>query len=211
MKPRVLIVDDHTLVRNGLRQLVGDNFAGAEFGEAGTSAEAIAAAQKAKWDIVLLDISLPGQSGLEVLKQLRELQPSAKVLILTMHPENHYALRVFKAGAAGYITKESAGKETVEAIKKVLAGGKYISPGLAEHLATNLDVAGNKSPHELLSDREYQVMQMMAAGKTVKEVSFELGLSIKTVSTYRTRLMEKLNFKTNADLVRYVLDEKLMD
>lgn len=210
MKPRVLIVDDHTLVRNGLRQLLAENFEIKEFGEAGTSAEAIAAAQASKWDIVLLDISLPGQSGLDVLKQFRELQPSAKVLILTMHPESHYAVRVLKAGAAGYITKESAGKETVEAVKKVMAGGKYISPGLAEHLASNIGATDAQSPHESLSDREYQVMQMLATGKTVKEISFELGLSIKTVSTYRTRLMSKLNFKTNADLVRYVLNEKLI-
>ena len=207
---RILIVDDHTIVRDGLRQLLAQQLGTSHFGEAATARDAVALAEKSDWDIVLLDISLPGQSGLDILKQLRNLRPNAKILILTMHPESQYARRVLKAGAAGYMTKETAASEVLAAVNKVLAGGKYISGGLAERLACDLESPAEKAPHELLSDREYQVMRMLAMGKTIKEISFDLSLSIKTVSTYRTRILDKLNFKNTADVVRYALEEKLI-
>jgi DNA-binding NarL/FixJ family response regulator len=207
---RVLIVDDHALLRDGLKQLVAQHFGTARIGEAGDGAMAISMAQREEWDIVLLDISLPGQSGVDVLKQIKALRPAAKVLILTMHPESQYAVRALKAGASGYLTKETAGQEMVGAINKVLAGGKYVSSSLAEKLASNLGTPEHKAPHELLSDREYQVMRMLAMGKTVKEISFDLGLSVKAISTYRTRIMEKFNFKSTADVVRYALEERLI-
>ena len=207
---RILIVDDHTIVRDGLKQLLRERLGTNHFGEAANARDAVALAEKSEWDIVLLDISLPGQSGLDILKQIRTLRPAAKILILTMHPESQYALRVLKAGAAGYMTKETAASEVVAAVNKVLSGGKYVTAGLAEKLVENLEHPAEKAPHEALSDREYQVMRMIAMGKTIKEISFELGLSIKTVSTYRTRVMTKLHFKNNADVVRYALEEKLL-
>jgi len=207
---RILIVDDHTIVRDGLKQLLRERLGTNHFGEAANARDAVALAEKSEWDIVLLDISLPGQSGLDILKQIRTLRPAAKILILTMHPESQYALRVLKAGAAGYMTKDTAASEVVAAVNKVLSGGKYVTAGLAEKLVANLEHPAEKAPHEALSDREYQVMRMIAIGKTVKEISFELGLSIKTVSTYRTRVMTKLHFKSNADVVRYALEEKLI-
>ncbi len=207
---RILIVDDHTIVRDGLRQLLAQQLGTTHFGEAANARDAVAMAEKSDWDIVLLDISLPGQSGLDILKQLRNLRPNAKILILTMHPESQYARRVLKAGAAGYMTKETAASEVVAAVNKVLAGGKYISDSLAEKLACDLERPAEKAPHELLSDREYQVMRMLAMGKTIKEISFDLSHSIKTVSTYRTRILDKLHFKNTADVVRYALEEKLI-
>jgi two-component system invasion response regulator UvrY len=206
---RVLIIDDHALLRDGLKRLIAQHFRSVRIGEAGDGATGISMAEKEEWDVVILDISLPGQSGVEVLKQIKTLRPAAKILILTMHPESQYAVRVLKAGASGYLTKETAGQEMVGAINKVLAGGKYVSSTLAERLASSLGVP-DKAPHELLSDREYQVMRMLAMGKTVKEISYELKLSVKTISTYRTRIMEKFNFKTTADVVRYALEEKLI-
>lgn len=208
---RILIVDDHVIIRQGLKQILAQAFGKAVFGEAHDGTEALAQIEKQLWDVVLLDITMPGKGGLDVLKQIVNSQPNMAVLVLSMHPEDQYAVRVLKTGAAGYITKNTASEEVVGAVKKVLAGGKYVSAGLAEELAANLNAPEAKSAHEILSDREYQVMRLIALGKSVKEIGFELSLSIKTISTYRTRIMEKMKFTTNADIIRYAVHEKLVD
>jgi len=208
---RLLIVDDHAIVRDGLKQVVLGRFPNAVVGEAANAEEALAEVSKAKWDVMLLDISMPGQSGFEVLSRMKNLQPEIKVLVLTMHPEDQYAVRVLKAGASGYMTKETAVEEVVNAVLKVLAGGKYVSAALAESLAFTLGAPKDRARHEALSDREYQVLRLIATGKSVKEIASDLSLSIKTVSTYRTRVLTKLNFKTNAEAIRYAMREKLVD
>ncbi|HEX4644345.1 MAG TPA: response regulator transcription factor [Verrucomicrobiae bacterium] len=208
---RILIVDDHALVRQGLKQVLADAFPKAEFGEADNANAALEKIWKQPWNIALLDITMPGKSGLDVLKQIVDAQPNLAVLVLSMHPEDQYAVRVLKTGAAGYLTKNTASEEVAGAVKKVLAGGKYVSASLAENLAANLNVPTGKSPHEILSDREYQVMRFIALGKSVKEIAFELSLSVKTISTYRSRVMEKMKLKTNADIIRYAVHEKLVD
>ena len=208
---RVLIVDDHAIVRDGLKQLLLGKFPQAVFGEGRNAREAVELLVKEPWHVMLLDISMPGQSGLDALNQIKALQPELKVLVLTMHPEDQYAVRVLKAGASGYLTKDSASEQVVDAVTKLLAGGKYVSAALAEKLVTNLNQPLPKAPHETLSDREYQVLRMIAAGKSVKEIGSDLGLSIKTISTYRTRVLKKLTLKTNADVIRYALREKLVE
>ena len=208
---RILIVDDHSIIRKGLKQILADAFPKAVFGEANDGNEALEQVWKQPWDIVLLDLSMPGKSGLDVLKQLVSAQPNMAVLVLSMHPEDQYAVRVLKTGAAGYITKNTASEEVIGAVQKVLAGGKYVSASLAENLASSLTAPTGKLTHEVLSDREYQVLRLIAVGKSVKEIGFELSLSVKTISTYRTRIMEKMNLKTNADIIRYAVHEKLVD
>jgi len=208
---RILIVDDHAIVRDGLKQLLLHKFPHAIFGEGRNANEALERVSKEKWEVILLDITMPGQSGLDVLKQIKTLQPDTKVLVLTMHPEDQYAIRVLKTGASGYLTKETASEEVAKAVSKVLAGGKYVSATLAESLVTGLNAPAEKKPHEMLSDREYQVMRLLAQGKSVKEIGYDLSLSIKTVSTYRTRVLKKLKFKTNADVIRYAMREKLVE
>jgi DNA-binding NarL/FixJ family response regulator len=208
---RILIVDDHGIIRKGLRQILATAFTKAIFGEANNGNEALEQAAKNRWDVVLLDITMPGKSGLDILKQLVDAQPNMAVLVLSMHPEDQYAVRVLKTGAAGYITKNTASEEVIGAVKKVLAGGKYVSSSLAETLATSLNSPTGRAPHETLSDREYQVMRMIALGRSVKEIAFELSLSVKTISTYRTRIMEKTKLKTNADIIRYAVHEKLVE
>jgi two-component system invasion response regulator UvrY len=205
---RILIVDDHAIMRQGLRQLLSDAFPESVFGEANNGAEALELIWKHPWDVVLLDITMPGQSGLDVLKQLSNAQPNLAVLVLSMHPEDQYAVRVLKAGAVGYITKNTASEEVVSAVRKVIAGGKYVSASLAETLATGLTT---HNEHEALSDREYQVLRLLAAGKSVKEIGYDLSLSVKTISTYRSRVMEKMNLKSNAEIIRYAMDHKLVD
>lgn len=208
---RILIADDHVIIRQGLKQILADAFSQAVFGEANNGHEALELIYKQPWDIVLLDITMPGKSGLDVLKQVVDAQPNMAVLVLSMHPEDQYAVRVLKTGAAGYLTKNTASDEVVNAVKKVIAGGKYVSTSLAESLATSLNSPVGKAPHEILSDREYQVMRLIAIGRSVKEIAFELSLSVKTISTYRTRIMEKMKLKTNADIIRYAVHEKLVD
>jgi two-component system, NarL family, invasion response regulator UvrY len=208
---RVLIADDHAIVRQGLRQVLADEFGVVACEEAGDARETLARVNESRWDIVLLDISMPGQSGLDVLKQIKSAQPEIRVLVLSMHPEDQYAVRVLKAGASGYLTKNTASELVARAIRKVLNGGTYVSPALAEELAQSLTVPREKAPHELLSDREYQIMRLIAAGKSVKEISYDLGLSVKTVSTYRTRLLGKLKLTTTADVIRYAVREGLVD
>jgi len=209
---RVLIADDHTLVRKGLRQLLLQNRAVGVVDEAKDGKETIAKVSANPYDVVLLDISFPGRSGIEVLKQIRALRPKLPVLILSMYPEEQYAVRALRAGAAGYLTKESAPDELVEAIQKLARGGKYITASLADRLAEEVGEAwAEKMPHERLSDREYQVMCMIASGKTVKEIGAELNLSVKTISTHRTRILRKMGMKNNAQLTHYAIKYKLVD
>jgi len=208
---RVLIVDDHAIVRGGLKQIIADKFPQATFAEAANVHQALWQLHNSAWDVMLLDITMPGRSGLDLLRDVRAIQPRVKVLVVTMHPEDQYAMRVLKLGAAGYLTKEKASNEVIQAVERVLAGGKYVSPTLAESLIAKLDTPSQKPPHERLSDREYEIMVLIASGKSAKEIGADLSLSIKTVSTYRTRLLKKMRFKTNADLIRYAMRERLVD
>jgi two-component system, NarL family, invasion response regulator UvrY len=207
---RVLIIDDHAIVRDGLQQLLRRSFPAASFGEARNSIEAVEAVASETWDVVLLDLSIPGQSGIEVLKSIRTVQPATKVLVITMHPEDQYAVRVLRAGACGYLNKESASEEVVQAVKKVVAGGRYVSATMAESLAAGINMPAQKAPHETLSAREFEVFCALAKGATLTEIASQLQLSVKTISTYRARIMNKTDLKTNAAMVRYALKEGLV-
>ena len=205
---KILIVDDHAIFRDGLKRILSDEFRVAAFGEASNATEALKQVWEEKWDLVLLDITMHGRSGLDVLKEIRISVPNLPVLILSGHPEEQYAVRVLRAGADGYITKESASQELCRAVKKLLSGGKYISAKLAEQLAAEIQ-SPRRDPHETLSNREYQVMLLIAAGKAPKEIGNELFLSVKTISTYRSRILEKLKLRNNAEIMRYVVERKL--
>jgi two-component system, NarL family, invasion response regulator UvrY len=207
---RVLIVDDHAVVRRGLRGLLSDEFRGATFGEAADSRQALDQLRKKEWDVALLDITLPGKSGLDLLKELKVEWPKLPVLVLSGHSEDQFAVRVLKAGAGGYLTKESAPEELPKAIRKILAGGRYVSPALAENLALGVKKDLTRLPHETLSDREYEVMSYIASGKTVTEIAEELSLSAKTISTYRARVLEKLGVKNSAKIVQYAIRNGLV-
>jgi len=208
---KVLIVDDHTIVREGLRQILEETLDIAVTGEASSAQEVINKVKNNDFDIVLLDISLPGRSGLDVLKQLKSIKPDLPVLILSMHPEEQYAIRSLRAKASGYLTKESASDELIKAIRKVAQGRKYITSSLAERLAFELEDNASCSYHEKLSDREYQVMCMIATGKRVKEIADALSLSVKTISTYRTRILKKMNMKNTSHLIYYAIKSGLVD
>jgi DNA-binding NarL/FixJ family response regulator len=205
---KILIVDDHTIFREGLKRILSEEFSGVVFGEACNATEALEQVWKRKWDIVLLDITMQGRSGIDVLKEIRNSAPDLPVLILSGHPEEQYAVRVIRAGAGGYLTKESASRELCNAIKRLLSGARYISANVAEQLAAEIQ-APHKDPHEALSNREYQVMLLIAAGKAPKEIASELSLSAKTISTYRSRVLEKLHLKNNAEIMLYVVERKL--
>lgn len=207
---RILIADDHAVVRAGLKQIIADAF-DAELDEATNGYEVLDKTWKDGYDVIVLDIAMPGKSGLDVLKELRAQKPRLPVLILSMYPEEQYAVRVLKAGASGYLTKESAPAELVTAIRKVSQGGKYVSGSLAERMAFGLEVGAEKAIHEQLSDREYQVFCMIASGKTLKDISEELALSVKTISTYRSRILEKMGMKSNAELTHYAIKNQLVD
>ena len=207
---RVLIVDDHAIVRRGLRELLSDEFHGAAFGEASDARQALEQLRKKQWDVALLDINLPGKSGLDLLKELKAEWPKLPVLVLSAHPEDQFAVRALKAGAGGYMTKESAPEELAKAIRKVLAGGRYVSSALAEKLALGVKKDPTRTPHETLSDREYEVMSRIASGKTITEIAEELSLSAKTISTYRTRILEKLSVKNSAEIVLYAVRNGLV-
>ena len=207
---RILIADDHAIVRRGLKQIFAEEAGMTVAGEAQNAQEVLDLVRKQNWDVVVLDIAMPGRGGLDVLKELKQEFPQLPVLILSMHPEDQYAIRALKAGAAGYLTKESAPEELVNAIRKVMLGGKYVSASLAEKLALALDTDTSKPPHETLSDREYQVMCLIASGKTVGEIADELSLSVKTISTYRARILEKMNLKSNAALTHYAVQQRLV-
>jgi len=208
---RVLISDDHAVFRRGLRETLAEAFPRVAFGEATTAQETLEQVRRQDWDVVVLDISMPGKSGLDILDDLKRLRPKLPILLLSMHPEQQFARRALKAGAAGYLTKDGVPEELKQAIKKITAGGRYVSATLAEKLALDLREGADLPLHELLSDREFQVLRMIASGKTVKEISMDLSLSVKTVSTYRARIMEKTGMKTNADLIRYALQSQLVD
>ena len=199
------------MVRQGLRLILADRFKHAVFGEARNATEALDHIAKEVWDVLILDITMPGRTGLETLQEVKRLRPKLPVLVLSMHPEDQFAVRLLKAGAAGYLTKESADTELVGAIKKVVGGGRYISPSLAEKMALYLTIDVQKAPHERLSDREFLVLRMMASGKTVGQIGRELSLSVKTISTYRARLLEKMDMKNNAELTLYAVQKKLVN
>ena len=207
---KILIADDHAILRKGLREILARELEGAVFGEAKDAQQVFTEAQRQHWDLVILDISMPGRSGLDVLRDLKREQPQLPVLVLSMHPETQYGKRVLKAGAAGYLNKESAPEELVQAIHKVLNGGRYVSPALAEKLAFDLSLESDQFPHEKLSDRELEVLRMMASGKTVSQIAETLHLSVTTVSTYRARILEKMNMKTTAELMHYGLSHRLV-
>jgi two-component system, NarL family, invasion response regulator UvrY len=208
---KVLIADDHAVFRRGLIETLTEAFPKVTFGEARTAQETLEHARRQDWDIVILDISMPGRSGLDILDDLRRSRSRLPILILSMHPEQQFARRALKAGAAGYLTKDSVTEELKEAVKKIAAGGRYVSATLAEKLAMDLRQGADAPPHELLSDREFQVLRMIASGKTVKDIAEDLSLSVKTVSTYRARILEKTGMKTNAELIRYALQTQLVD
>ena len=208
----VVVVDDHAVVREGLKRIIAEGGTGMTVsGEAADGFEAMQVLKSKPCDVVLLDITMPNKSGLDVLKELHSESPRLPVLVLSMHPEDQYAVRVLRAGAAGYVTKESAPAKLVQAIKKVVRGGKYVSPTLAEKLVFDLGAETDKAPHEILSDREYQVLCMIASGKTVTNIADELSLSVKTISTYRVRILEKLKMNNNAEITRYAIKEGLVD
>ncbi len=207
---RILIADDHAIVRRGLKQILSDIPEVEAIDEASNGQEALAKLGKSNYNLVLLDISMPGRSGLDVLKQIKAERPGQQVLMLSMHPEEQYAVRALKAGASGYISKESAPEELIIAAKKILSGGRYVSASLAERFASELNRGIEKAPHETLSDRELEIMLMIASGRTVKEIGNELALSIKTVSTYRSRILAKMNLKNNAEITRYAIENGLL-
>jgi DNA-binding NarL/FixJ family response regulator len=208
---RVLLVDDHAVVRRGVRDILTEALGKVAFGEAGKPSEALEKLQRESWDVVVLDISLPGRGGVDALRDMKRLRPKVPVLVLSMHAEEHYALRALRAGAAGYVNKEGAAEELAGAVRKVLTGGTHVSARLAETLAKNLRAGSSRPAHERLSDRELEVLRGLAAGKTVKEISAGLALSEKTVSTYRARLLEKMQMHSNAELVQYALHEGLVE
>jgi two-component system invasion response regulator UvrY len=207
---KILIADDHAVVRKGLTKILKEADAGICVDEANHGQEALAKALQASYELVLMDISMPGRGGLEVLKEIKSHRPKLPVLMLSMHPEEEYAVRALRAGASGYVTKDSAAEELMEAIRKVLSGGRYVSASLAEKLAFEMESDADKPLHETLSDREYQVMRMIASGKTVTEIAQELSLSVKTISTYRSRILEKMRLKNNSELTRYAFENLLV-
>jgi two-component system invasion response regulator UvrY len=207
---KILITDDHAVVRQGLKQILLEEFTRAEFGEATNAQEAIERVWKENWDVVVLDITMPGRSGLEVLKEIKKSRPKLPVLVLSMHPEDQFAVRILKIGASGYMTKESAPNELVGAVRKVMAGGRYVSPSLAEKMASYLAVDVHTPPHERLSDREFLVLRLIASGKTPTAIAKELALSVKTISTYRMRILEKMNMSNNAELTHYAIQNQLV-
>jgi len=206
---RVLVADDHAVVRRGLCQILSETPDMLLAGEAVNAQETLATSRARLWDVLVLDISMPGRSGFDILKELRRELPRLPILILSIYPEEQLALRALRAGASGYLTKESAPDELIKAIRKVACGGKYISPNLAETLAFRMDAAIDQPPHQTLSDREFQVLLMIAAGRSPSEIAAELLLSVKTISTYRTRILEKMGLKTNAEIMRYAVQYQL--
>ena len=208
---RVMLVDDHPIVRRGLRDILADAFAGAVIHEVGCGRDAVASLHSHAWSVMVLDLSLPDGSGLDVLKRVRELRPRLPVLILSMHTADQFARRAIAAGASGYLTKDTADAELVTAVSKLARGGKYFGPEVLERVALGLHPDREDRPHERLSDREYQVLRMIGGGKTVSEIATELTLSVKTVSTYRARVLEKMKMRTNAELTHYAVRHGLAE
>jgi len=208
---RVLIADDHAILRRGLKEILVRELTDAVCGEAEDAQQVVAQIQSHDWDLVMLDISMPGRSGLDVLKDLKAMRPKLPVLVLSMHPEDQYGKRVLRAGASGYMNKKSAPEELMTAIRKLLAGGQYVSPALAERLALDLRYNEAQSGHEILSGREFEVLRMIAFGKTATQIAEELHLSVNTVSTHRARILEKMHMATTAELMHYALSNHLVD
>jgi len=207
----VLIADDHELFRRGLKQLLAEEFGPMTVGEAGDSRETVAQALGGDWELVLLDLNLPDRSGLEVLAELKRRRPALRILVLSAYPESEYAVRSLRLGAAGYVTKQSAADETVAAVRKVRAGGCYVSPLVAEQLAATVAHRGGQAMHEALSEREFDVLRLIATGKTLKEIAAQLSLGQKTIGTYHLRLLKKLGLRTDVELTRYALQHRLVD
>ena len=208
---RILIVDDHPIVREGLKQIVSETSDMRVVAEAANATEALKQIRQKDCDVILLDISMPGRNGLDILEDLKKFERKPRVLVLSIHPEEQYAIRAFRAGASGYLTKESAPIELIDAIRKVSRGGKYISPSVAEQLALNLDGDDRRPLHHCLSNREYYVMCMIASGKTINEIARDLVLSKKTIVTYRSRLMHKMRMNNTAEITRYAIQNQLID
>jgi two-component system, NarL family, invasion response regulator UvrY len=208
---RILLVDDHEVVRRGVKQMLAEAFAPASFGEAGNLPQARELLARQPWDLVLLDVNLPGGSGLELIERARQECPAAAVLVLSAYPEEEFAVRAFKLGAAGYLTKASLADEMVAAVHKVLGGGRYVSAALAERLALALGNNTPAAPHEALSARELEVLRQVASGRTIKEIAQQMQLSEKTVATYRRRVSDKTGLSSNVDLTRYAMQHRLLD
>jgi two-component system invasion response regulator UvrY len=208
---RILIADDHKLFRRGLKQTIEDVEGLKVEDEAASGAEVLSKIAQKFYDVVVLDISMPGSNGLEILKQIKESSPKTAVLMLSMHPEEQFAVRAIKAGASGYLTKESDEEEIIRAIRKASQGGRYVTPDLAEKLAEALSAGTGRAPHESLSDREFQVFRLIAQGKSLSEIAQELHLGTTTISTYRTRILEKTGLKNNSELTRYAVAQRLID
>ncbi len=208
---RILIADDHEVVRQGLKQMLSDEFPDVVFGEASSAAETFEKAVAGDWDLVILDVNMPGRGGIESLADLKKAKPRMPVLILSMFSESEYAVRALKSGAAGYVNKGSVTRELIDAVKKAVSGSRYITPALGELLAADLGWGGGSDPHHKLSDREYEVMKLIAVGNSVKAIAANLSLSEKTVFTYRTRLLEKLGLESDVDVARYALRHGLVE
>jgi DNA-binding NarL/FixJ family response regulator len=208
---RILVADDHAILRRGLSDILARELEGVICAEAGNAEEVVAQVKRQPCDLVILDITMPGRSGLDLLKDLKQLLPEVPVLILSMHPEDQYAKRVLKAGASGYMNKETAPKELVKAVRRVLAGGRYVSESLAEKLACDLGAGAENQCHEMLSHREFEVLRMIASGKMISRIAEELHLGVTTVSTYRVRILEKLGMENNSELIRYALQNRLIE
>ncbi len=206
---RLLVADDHSVVRQGIKQIVADSPDMQIVGEAATGHEALELVRSGSFDLIILDISMPGQGGLEILRELKAAAPALKVIILSMHPEEQYAVRSLRDGASAYLTKGSPPEELILAIKTVASGKRYITPSVADRLATYIEDSSQREPHELLSDREMEILVLIGSGKQTSDIAEELNLSIKTVSTYRSRILLKLNMETNAQLIRYSLQHGL--
>jgi DNA-binding NarL/FixJ family response regulator len=207
---RILIADDHAIVRKGLKQILLDEYPSAIIGEVADAESLLTEVITKEWDLVLCDMSMPGRSGLDALGQIKQVAPNLPVLIMSMHPEDQYALRVLKAGASGYLGKDTIHDDIIKAVQTVRLGKKFITAAVAEKLADAVSDVGDHQPHELLSDREFDVLKLLAGGKSVSEIAMQLSLSSTTVSTYRARVMEKMNINTNAGLTRYALEKKLI-
>jgi DNA-binding NarL/FixJ family response regulator len=208
---RILVVDDHAVVRHGVKQILVEHFTQAVIGEAQSAEDMFGQLQKGHWNMVILDVGMPGKGGLEALKELKQRQPKLPVLVLSAYPEDQLALRLLRAGAAGYLSKDSAPRELVHATKKILGGGRFISASLADLLAANLESSLEKPLHEQLSDREYQVMCLIAVGKSLKDIADELAVSVSTINTYRARILEKMHARNNTELTHYAIANRLVN
>ncbi len=205
----ILIADDHAIVREGVKQIISRSTQVTAIGEAADGSEVVAQVRSGEWNAIVLDLSMPGTNGVELIRRLKIEQPSLSILVLSMHKENQFAIRALRAGASGYLTKEGAPEQLVAALEKVLSGGRYITPDVAERIALHLDVSIKEQPHELLTNREYQVLRLIASGTSLTDIAAELAVSAKTVSTHKLRIMHKLNVDNTAHLIKYIIENEL--